>query len=98
MLFDWLYGQLDKASIVSDAISYVEDLQKQVDEMQADIHTLESGKGSSPQGPCHDSNNGMTPKKASRKQFTEHRILEVTYWLSCVDLSCLGSGSRLFIV
>lgn len=70
-------SKLDKASIVSDAISYVEDLQKQVDEMQADIHTLESGKGSSPQGPCHDSNNGMTPKKASRKQFTEHRILEL---------------------
>lgn len=70
-------SKLDKASIVSDAISYVEDLQKQVDVMQADIHALESGKGSSLQGPCHDSNNGMTPRNALRKQFTEHRILEL---------------------
>lgn len=37
-------SKMDKASIVSDAITYVRDLQNQVDEMQADIGNLKSQK------------------------------------------------------
>lgn len=71
-------SKMDKASIVSDAISYVEDLQKQVDNIQADINALESGKGSSQQAPCHESDDATTVRRALfTTQFLEHRILEL---------------------
>ena len=35
---------MDKASIVGDAISYLQDLQKQVADMQTDIRNLQTSK------------------------------------------------------
>ena len=49
MILDMLsHGQMDKTSIVSDAIDYVRELQKQVSEIQADIADLESQKEGEP--------------------------------------------------
>eukprot|EP00250_Pteridium_aquilinum_P002581 c12804_g1_i1 orf=501-1724(-) len=73
-------SKMDKASIVSDAICYVRELQKQVEEIQADIHVLQSNKHDVQHGPCHAAVVGNAPKmhKNIRKNpIAEHRILEL---------------------
>ena len=70
---------MDKASIVSDAISYVQDLQKQVDEIQADIASLQSSKDSSLEGPSNADKDTSIPIATNIpvKQTMDHKILEV---------------------
>lgn len=73
-------SKMDKASIVSDAITYVEELQKQVEKIQADIHALQSNKDVLPHGPCHATDIVIAPKmhKNLRKSpIVVHRILEL---------------------
>lgn len=70
---------MDKASIVSDAISYVQDLQKQVDEIQADIASLQSSKDSLLEGP-NDGDKDTSipiPTTVPVKPAMDHKILEV---------------------
>ena len=70
---------MDKASIVSDAISYVQDLQKQVDEIQADIASLQSSKDSSVEEPSNGDKDTSIPISTNIpvKQIMDHKILEV---------------------
>lgn len=72
------HGQMDKASIVSDAIDYIRDLQKQVDDFESDIINLKSRKESAAgdsraQDPKHMNPLGGHKKKVKQ----EHWIVEV---------------------
>lgn len=72
-------SKMDKASIVGDAISYVQDLQKQVEDMQADILALQSNKDGSQEG-MPDCTNNVMPLMGGhvpRKQIPDHKILEL---------------------
>ena len=69
---------MDKASIVSDAISYVQDLQKQVDEIQADIASLQSSKDSLLEGPTDGEKDASIPCPPTIPiKPMDHKILEV---------------------
>ena len=76
------HGQMDKASIVSDAINYVRQLQQQVAEIQADIAELESQKDG-----CHKKDmkhvklekmrGHKDVKRAKMEETQEHQIVSV---------------------
>ncbi|KAI5071617.1 hypothetical protein GOP47_0013868 [Adiantum capillus-veneris] len=71
-------SKMDKASIVSDAIGYVQELQKQVESIQADIEALQSCKdGSQQQLPCLVAAGVGTAKNQKKTPLAEHRILEL---------------------
>lgn len=73
--------QMDKASIVSDAISYVQNLQNRVDKIQEDIVDLETRKegaavvGSGDEDPRRNYSIVSFQKKIKK----EHRIVEVCH-------------------
>lgn len=67
-------SKMDKASIVGDAISYVQDLQRQVEDMQTDIRTLQSSRDGN--GLPDSANNGMASMLPSTK-LPDHKILEL---------------------
>ncbi|MCO5601065.1 hypothetical protein L7F22_055182 [Adiantum nelumboides] len=70
-------SKMDKASIVSDAIGYVQELQKQVESIQADINALQSSRDGSQQLPCLiPADDGMA-KNQKKSPLVEHRILEL---------------------
>lgn len=66
-------SKMDKASIVGDAISYVQDLQKQVEDMQTDILTLQAIKDGSSEGLPGGINDVMAPTGV--RCIPEHKIL-----------------------
>eukprot|EP00250_Pteridium_aquilinum_P007555 c17243_g1_i1 orf=271-1224(+) len=72
-------SKMDKASIVSDAIDYIRDLQKQVDDIESDIVNLKSQKDSTAAGdskaqdPKHVNPSGDHKKKVRQ----EHWIVEL---------------------
>ncbi|MCO5605992.1 hypothetical protein L7F22_060178 [Adiantum nelumboides] len=72
-------SKMDKASIVSDAITHVRDLQKKVTEIQADIVDLESQKegvatgGSGAEDPRRNKSTVRHQKRIKQ----EHRLLEL---------------------
>lgn len=69
-------SKMDKASIVSDAITYVRDLQKQVDDMQADITDLESQKdGVSVADSCAQEPRRVDATASYKKVKQAHRIV-----------------------
>ena len=68
---------MDKASIVGDAISYVRDLQRQVEEMENDILTLHSN--SKMKKSCGQS---VQPSSCCIKKLPQFKVLEV-----CLSLS-----------
>lgn len=72
-------SKMDKASIVADAISYVRDLKKQVEDMQNDILTLKSNSDTSPEGPPNYLDDGMAMLGGCgpSKRIPEHKILEL---------------------
>ncbi|MCO5611178.1 hypothetical protein L7F22_065428 [Adiantum nelumboides] len=71
-------SKMDKASIVSDAIGYVQELQKQVESIQADINALQSSRDGSQQLPCLvPADDGIANKNQKKSPLVEHRILEL---------------------
>lgn len=72
-------SKMDKASIVSDAIDYIRDLQKQVDEIESDLVNLKPQKESAAAGdsrahdPAHMNPVGGNKKKVKQ----EHWIVEL---------------------
>lgn len=72
-------SKMDKASIVSDAITHVQDLQKRVCEIQADIADLESqkeGVGTLGSGAEDPRRNELIVRHQKRTK-QEHRLLEL---------------------
>lgn len=72
-------SKMDKASIVGDAISYVQDLQKQLEEMQEDIAYLEASK-EAVAGGVVDPWKHLRRVNATRngnKVIQEHRLVEL---------------------
>lgn len=75
-------SKMDKASIVGDAISYVRDLQKQVEEMQADIADLEAFSKAEVSEGLTDPRKGPKGAKIAilagkKRVMQEHRIVEL---------------------
>ncbi|MCO5614215.1 hypothetical protein L7F22_068495 [Adiantum nelumboides] len=75
-------SKMDKASIVGDAIDYVRELQKQVEDMEVDIVKLEAQKKDTAKGsPQQQEHNGIHHRGASRRIKEPpkpiHQILEL---------------------
>ena len=90
------HGQMDKASIVSDAIEYVRELQKQVSEIQADIADLESQKEGQPKKDIEHLNEEKTRehkdiKHVNAKTIQKYQITAVCmpFLVECIHLQIL---------
>ncbi|KAH7439661.1 hypothetical protein KP509_04G071300 [Ceratopteris richardii] len=69
-------SKMDKASIVSDAIDYVRELQEQVETIQKDINRLQFYGSGSQRLPS--SNIGrISASKSKRKKLPDHQVLEL---------------------
>lgn len=98
-----IYSQMDKASIIKDAIEYIQHLHEQEKIIQAEIMELESGMLK--MNPSYDFEQDLPVLLRSKKKRTDHElydsissrnspieVLEVikcTLYLSLCSLSCI---------
>lgn len=80
--------QMDKASIVGDAVLYVQELQMQAKKLKAEVEGLEASLSGSET--CHGSN--KNPKKiqiASNNPLTPKKIMLQVHLIENISLPCL---------
>ena len=90
---------MDKASIVGDAISYLQELQKQVVDMQTDIRNLQTSK-TDPEvqdqstSSCEENNNVDCDHVniSHRENFVEHKILQVILIHDSLELAFIDTS------